>query len=370
MDDTTQKERLEQELRFLKESFEAEVISKEEFEKGRDRVEKKLEEIQKKAEKTVNETKEINQPEAATAQEPKKEEKSAEKETGKIKLNVIQEEAPLNQRQETQKEQISYEPKKESETKEKETKQKSKFTTYGVIFIILFLIIFFTYSSFKNNGDNNNKKNKEIEKKKPIIVEIPKLNVFVLNDRDKCFNCDTSRVLSILEGWFGAINDEEVYINTKEGRNLAEKFEASMLPAYIFDGNLSANPKFEELKQIFEKKEYGYALSRDVAGSTFYFKREPAPNKIDLFVISGDSASIKAENNLKQFLETFKEVKFDRHIANDEITKELAIKNFPTFLINNQIKFSGVHSAETIKENFCSLNKLPDCNKSLSKSLI
>ena len=34
MDDKTQKERLEQELRFLKESFEAEVISKEEFDKG------------------------------------------------------------------------------------------------------------------------------------------------------------------------------------------------------------------------------------------------------------------------------------------------------------------------------------------------
>jgi len=32
MDDKTQKERLEQELKFLKESFEAEVISKEEFE--------------------------------------------------------------------------------------------------------------------------------------------------------------------------------------------------------------------------------------------------------------------------------------------------------------------------------------------------
>ncbi|MBS3097116.1 hypothetical protein J4480_06815, partial [Candidatus Woesearchaeota archaeon] len=49
MDDKTQKERLEQELRFLKESFEAEVISKEEFEKGKDRVEKKLGDIEKQA---------------------------------------------------------------------------------------------------------------------------------------------------------------------------------------------------------------------------------------------------------------------------------------------------------------------------------
>ena len=64
MDDKTQKERLEQELRFLKESFEAEVISKEEFEKGKDRVEKKLNEIKKskeeqKEERTAEKIKEI-----------------------------------------------------------------------------------------------------------------------------------------------------------------------------------------------------------------------------------------------------------------------------------------------------------------------
>ena len=56
MDDKTQKERLEQELRFLKESFEAEVISKEEFEKGKDRIEKKIKEIHSTEKKQVVET--------------------------------------------------------------------------------------------------------------------------------------------------------------------------------------------------------------------------------------------------------------------------------------------------------------------------
>ena len=39
-----EKEKLEQELNFLKESFESEVITKEEFEKGKERIEKKLKE--------------------------------------------------------------------------------------------------------------------------------------------------------------------------------------------------------------------------------------------------------------------------------------------------------------------------------------
>ena len=36
-----QRERLEQELRFLKESLEADVISKEEYERGKERIERK-----------------------------------------------------------------------------------------------------------------------------------------------------------------------------------------------------------------------------------------------------------------------------------------------------------------------------------------
>ena len=55
MDDKSQRERLEQELRFLKESFEAEVISKEEFKKGKDRLEEKLKEIQNTAKEISDE---------------------------------------------------------------------------------------------------------------------------------------------------------------------------------------------------------------------------------------------------------------------------------------------------------------------------
>ena len=50
-----QRYRLEQELKFLKESFEAEVISKEEFEKGKNRIEEKLKEIQSAAKEISDE---------------------------------------------------------------------------------------------------------------------------------------------------------------------------------------------------------------------------------------------------------------------------------------------------------------------------
>ena len=111
-------------------------------------------------------------------------------------------------------------------------------------------------------------------------------------------------------------------------------------------------------------------MNDNTAGTAFYFKRENIPNKLDLFVRPGDDSSIKAEKNLDEFLHLFKDIKFERHLPADNLTKALDIKAFPAFLVNNRVRFAGVHSADTIKGNFCKLNKLSECNISLSKSLI
>ena len=95
-----------------------------------------------------------------------------------------------------------------------------------------------------------------------------------------------------------------------------------------------------------------------------------SPNKIELFVIGGDSASAKAENNLKEFLDNFKDAKFEKHFQNEKITQEIGIKTFPAFIVNNRDKFSGIQAADTIKENYCSLNQNENCKKSLSKNLV
>ena len=101
MDDKSQKERLEQELRFLKESFEAEVISKEEFEKGKERIDKKLKEIQNSAsEKSSEEPKTIEKEEQ---EKPKIDEAIEAREGEKIKLKVIAEDAGKNEQEQIQK---------------------------------------------------------------------------------------------------------------------------------------------------------------------------------------------------------------------------------------------------------------------------
>ena len=409
MDDKNQKERLEQELRFLKESFEAEVISKEEFEKGKDRIEKKLREIKsiERKQGEAQETQSVSGPQKSegffmeTIKEQIEEEKPEEpkekehvqKEPEKIKLKVIQDETEPPQyfesTQETEQKAAPEEPAFEEPEKE------SKFLKYAVVFVVLLLIVFFSYSLLKSekniqetsqplkfapacsSNDDCRQAGKEgkclesgTTNAKCEFKEIQKTNVLVLNDRQNCFNCGTQRILSILENWFGAINVKEVDYNTDEGKNVAEKFDAKILPVYILGENITKNSGFKQFKAAFAKKDNNYVLSEDAAGSTFYLRRDNMPNKLDFFVISGDDASIKAEKNLKEFLEAFRDVKFEKHLSTDKLSQELAIKTYPTFLINNVDKFNGVHSAETIRENFCKLNKLPACEKSLSKSLV
>lgn len=347
MDEKNQRERLEQELRFLKESYEAEVISKEDVEKGKERIELKLKEMN-------NDKKE----------EEFNDEGIDTKESGK-------------------------EPIKEAT----ENESSIKFFKYAIIFIILILAIFFAYSVLKEKKETKitketgfiagctsdldcKQEGKEgycldsgTEEAKCEFKELIKVNVLAVNDRKNCFNCDTRRIVSILEDWFGSVNVKEIDYNTNEGKELIEKFDVKMLPVYILDENITGNRAFEQSKQAFINKNGSYMLSDDASGSSFYFRRPNMQNKIDLFVKFNDVSSIQAEKNLQEFLGSFKEIKFEKHI-NDSLTRELGIKVYPTFLINNRIKFIGAQPAEVVKENFCKLNMLSNCNLTLSKNLI
>lgn len=378
MDQKTQKERLEQEFRFLKESFEAEVISKEEFEKGKDRIESKLKESEKSEIPHVNHL-----------EETKKE--NTDEKINPENSNEPEEKGPVIVGKKVEEKNTGYgEPKKDEEP-------ENNFFKYAAVFVVLLLIAFFAYSILRSEKPelqeqqkieptfsaacNSDADCKQAGKKgvcllpgtkdaKCKFVEISKVPVMVVNDRKNCFNCETQRVLNILEQWFEAIDVREIDYGTNEGRQSAEKYNATVLPLYVLSENITKSKSFEQFKQVFISKNGNYVLSEDVAASSLFINRENMPNKLDIFLISGDNASIRAEKNLQEFLGAVPQVRYDKHFSNDRLTMELGIRNFPTFLVNNRVRFSGVHTAETIKDNFCQLNKLAACEKNLSKTLI
>ena len=417
--------KLEEELEFLKESFEAEVISKEEYGKAKARLEaqiKEIEETKPEEEKTEPIEEKVEKPTEEKKEELKEETKIEDKpkETdskGEIEIKEIKEPSRFKKPEE---EEVKEEEPLEVDEKEEDTNdiigsnnngfeaegEKKKMSRWVPVAAVVFLIIigyfsFLVFTSKTPVGEENldgefkfdveafvpacfsdkdcaeegmigfcnspGSKDAECEFKEAVEV-----NFIVLNTND-CFNCDTSRVESIIKGWFPGARKEEMDINSEEGKILAQKLGVELLPAFIFDFSLEETYKFEELGGIFSKVGDKYLLSSSASGSTFYVNREEVPNKLEIFLMRDDASTEKTEDNIEEFLELFDgKVEYKKHFVDKKnaLTKTLGINTFPTFLVNNKVRFSGVQPAETIKENFCKLNSLDECSEKLTESLV
>lgn len=213
--------------------------------------------------------------------------------------------------------------------------------------------------------NNPGKENAECE-----YIEDAEVKLMILNSKD-CFNCDIRRVLSILNDFFPNIETESIGFETEEGKETANKYGITALPAYILNSSLAETHNYPKFFNAFNKIGSSYVMKTTVANSNYYLNREEISNKLDLFLKTGQVSSSKAEENLKEFLETFDgKVDFEKHDADSEIAKELGINTFPTFLVNNKIKFGGVQPADRLRENFCQVNSVTPCALGLSKSLV
>lgn len=197
-----------------------------------------------------------------------------------------------------------------------------------------------------------------------------KVSLMVLNS-NSCFNCDSGRVLSILNSFFPNMETQNIDFETEEGKEIVDKYGIIALPAYIFNSSLSETNGYYKLYNAFSNVGSSYVMKNTVSNANYYIKREEMPNKLELFSKQGQEASLIAEENLKEFLEAFDgKVDFEKHSDNSQVAKELGINTFPTFLVNNKIKFSGVQAADKIRENFCQLNNAAECASELTKSLV
>tara|TARA_B100000315_G_scaffold246579_1_gene274034 strand:+ start:1469 stop:2770 length:1302 start_codon:yes stop_codon:yes gene_type:complete len=431
----SEKEKLEEELKLLKESLELDVITKEEYEAAKAKIDEKLNSLnvleEKEEESGVKEEpkpedekeeekieiKELKETDIkkgeikheVAEEEVKEEEKVAEEaktaEKAKEELEVAEEFKAEKPKEETkvveekaeeiEKEEFVRQEEKPAEIVEEE-KGSKKILLYIAIIVILGFAAgyyFFTGSDLVISSDipednaiiliacssddecvkegsigscnNPGTENAECE-----YIEDVDVGLTVLNNKN-CFNCDTGRVLSILKSFFPNLNIENTDIETEEGKEIAERFNVNALPAYILNSNLKEAHNYDKLSSSFNDVNGNLVMKNTVANANYYIDREEGPGKLDLLFKPGQSASTKAEENLKEFLEAFgSKVNFEKHDENSGIVKELGINTFPVFLINNKIKFSGVQPADKIRENFCQVNSVAECALGLSKSLV
>ncbi|MBW2980241.1 gas vesicle protein GvpG [Candidatus Woesearchaeota archaeon] len=456
-----EKERLEKELRFLKESLEANIISEEEYEKGKDRIEKRLDEIgvdvEEKEElsedKMVEEepreeattdileevekeqnrgkkaeeqeswvTKELKELEEQNLIEPRKEkpketEEKQEEDTAEDILKEVEEEEEQKEPEEEPVEKKS-EEKKPKKAKPKPAKQKKpepksvepeeekeetkpvtiNRKTLRIIAIIAIIILFILIKKspmgtmqdlipaeeeFKpvcstdeeciKSGEVGVCKNPDTKEAICEFYEAKEAELTVINDKT-CIGCDLSKGLNFLKQIFPGLKETIIDSNTAEGKSLIDLLSIKVLPAFVFDSEINQTLKFERSKRIFIKKDDKY-LVKPTVGSNYFFTRPSKPSTIDLFVKADQDAMI-IDNSMEEVMGLFgNRISFTKHIVEKEdearLERELAINNiYPTYLINNQLKFTGTQASEIIKNRFCYLNDFPECGTTLSLDIV
>ncbi|MEK6876037.1 MAG: hypothetical protein AABX63_01390 [Nanoarchaeota archaeon] len=424
----TDKEKLGEELKLLEESLHLEVITKEEYEEAKQRVERKLKSLEKKAErletkaekkieevkikeikreeirevtKAEEEKEEEETPSEENNSEEEPEEEKVEEETAKSAEEIAAEQVrkaagEAEIREEAEKDEESVPLAKPEERKEEDSFELSKGSMKVLIYAVAILVLAFGsyFFFFSGNPDDNTlskstvfiacSSDKDCKKEGSIgtcnnpgakdaecaYAEDVEVKLTLLND-NSCFNCDAGRVLSILNEFFPNLDIENFDIGSNEGKKIAERFGIAALPAYILNSSLQQASNYHKFFSAFNIAGDSFVMKNTVANSNFYIERGEIPGKLDLILKDGQAASTEAEKNLQEFLNSFKgKVDFEKHSDNSALAKELGINTFPVFLVNNEVKFSGVQAADVIKDNFCQMNDLEECGLELSKSLI
>jgi hypothetical protein len=417
-----EKEKLEKDLKFLKESYDSEVISEEEYLSGKERIERQMNEVKPKEQKTKTEKKnieekpkieEVNESEKKVEEEEidekeikveehKEPEKilevkdEAEPEKKEPEKEEIQETIPVSDGKEESKAEESLDQEDDVEVIDVNKGSKWKYLVVGLLAIVIIAYLSVPFFSpdeqdeevdigleepmefIACSSDNECKEegkmgfcvdagtsDSECEFKDVVKTELTVVNT------EECFNCGTSRVLNLLKGLYPGLNTNALDYSSDEGNNLINSLGIDVLPAYIFDSNLINTFNFDRTKGAFDGIDDRFAMNKEASGANYFINRETIPIRLDLFLIEGEVSTLKAEQNLQEFLDMFEDkINFTKHSKSDVLTKELEIKTFPTFLINNKIKFTGVQPADKIRENFCQLNELEECSEELRKSLI
>lgn len=356
-----QRIRLERKLKFLKGSLDADIISREEYEKGKERIEKKLKELGGEEKPKIEIKEEVKKEEPGVEKKPEAEEKEAVEK--KPRLTVVK------------------------------YKEKPKLLWWAVLAIAIILVSVYMCSKapapYEETAEEEIKlpvcssddeceqegmigvcENPGMEDAECSFIEPVEVGLIVLND-ETCVSCDTRPTIKIIKSLFPGVEYREIDFNSEEGKEIAEEFDVEVLPAYILDSNLEDAYNYEKAKRAFASKGDKHIMSAYSSGANYYFKRSRVNNTLELFALSGSINTIKAEKNIEEVLELFGDkIVFEEHLMEaGETVEGIGINTYPAFLVNNQYKFSGVHAAETIKEEFCAWNPLEECIEELSIDL-
>ncbi len=196
------------------------------------------------------------------------------------------------------------------------------------------------------------------------------VKVTIISD-PSCAFCETARMKGILREIFPMVSFEEFSKDDAQAQELIGTSSIISFPAYIFGADVEQAKRFSEFKRALEKVDGRYVVTAKASGAPYFFKRNAIALRLEVY-LKGDTRE-RVLANVQPVLDLLKgKISFVEHVidgSSQNGVNEFSISSFPTFIINNQMKFSGIQSPETLKEKFCTLNKLPECSQALTESI-
>lgn len=98
-----------------------------------------------------------------------------------------------------------------------------------------------------------------------VAYNEPAVGVSIIND-DTCEKCDVSEVLVWMRRILPTVSTKKVAYDSKEGKELIEKFGVKTLPAFVFDDSISKTDFFAQAKMLFDQKDSNYVLKNQELG--------------------------------------------------------------------------------------------------------
>ncbi|MBI2138535.1 hypothetical protein HYU13_03025 [Candidatus Woesearchaeota archaeon] len=186
----------------------------------------------------------------------------------------------------------------------------------------------------------------------------------VVND-GSCLWCSSERMVTTLLEIFPGISVEHVDIKESDkGALLAEEFKLQTLPAYILNASIAKAPGFSGFQRALLAAGSGYVVNGRASGAPYFYKNPAKPSRLDVFYSPETEQSILGV--LESFSKTFGEsVRIEKHLAErgkkGALAESFWVSSYPSYVVNNQMKFSGILTPELLRERFCVMNQLEQC---------
>ncbi len=143
----------------------------------------------------------------------------------------------------------------------------------------------------------------------PVItspVNATLVNLTILTSSQCKALCDTSRIEGVLTDLLVRVNVTGVDVETEAGRRLAEEYNVTLVPAYVFDYSLNKSPAFGSFSKYIRQSGKGFVVNTLEASSGYLFRNQESDNAtLDLYVSTLNVPSIVFQNTTFNVLRRF-----------------------------------------------------------------